>query len=77
MEHHALRDDWVLEQYRKRLEDEEIINWSTRRERASFVDGVYGPSWTTLHEYQKKGCQWMHALYTERVGGILGDEMGM
>ena len=30
-----------------------------------------------LHQYQRDGCRWLHELYEEGVGGILGDEMGM
>ena len=29
-----------------------------------------------LHQYQRDGCRWLHELYEEGVGGILGDEMG-
>eukprot|EP01032_Pedospumella_encystans_P018455 gene18455-21010_t len=28
-----------------------------------------------LHQYQRDGCRWLHELYEEGVGGILGDEM--
>lgn len=33
-------------------------------------------TWERLHEYQQEGCRWLHRLYDEGVGGILGDEMG-
>ena len=36
---------------------------------------VPGDLWTFLFKYQKIGVRWLWALHTQRVGGILGDEM--
>jgi SNF2 family DNA or RNA helicase len=33
--------------------------------------------WKRLYDYQKTGVSWMAGLHTNRVGGILGDDMGM
>ncbi|KAJ1409782.1 P-loop containing nucleoside triphosphate hydrolase protein, partial [Ochromonadaceae sp. CCMP2298] len=30
-----------------------------------------------MYEYQREGVRWMHQLFEEGVGGILGDEMGL
>jgi hypothetical protein len=38
---------------------------------------VAAGAWAKLHEYQKEGVGWLHELYQEGVGGILGDEMGL
>jgi SNF2 family DNA or RNA helicase len=35
------------------------------------------PLWVRLYDYQKTGVSWMAGLHTNRVGGILGDDMGM
>jgi hypothetical protein len=48
---------------------------------SEFVRTDYGTevlrrTWDSLHEYQREGCRWLHRLYDEGVGGILGDEMG-
>lgn len=50
-------------------------------EDSEFVRADYGVevlrrTWASLHEYQREGCRWLHRLYDEGVGGILGDEMG-
>lgn len=36
---------------------------------------VPGDLWTFLFKYQKIGVRWLWALHSQRVGGILGDEM--
>lgn len=41
-----------------------------------FATEAYSPTWTALHDYQRLGCRWMHELWEQGVGGILGDEMG-
>lgn len=41
-----------------------------------FATEAYAPTWTVLHDYQRLGCRWMHGLWEQGVGGILGDEMG-
>lgn len=41
-----------------------------------FTTEAYVPTWTALHDYQRLGCRWMHELWEQGVGGILGDEMG-
>ena len=33
--------------------------------------------WSRMFDYQRTGLQWMWELHTQRVGGILGDEMGL
>jgi hypothetical protein len=33
--------------------------------------------WKRLYDYQKTGVSWMAGLHANRVGGILGDDMGM
>jgi SNF2 family DNA or RNA helicase len=33
--------------------------------------------WKRLYDYQKTGVSWMAGLHDNRVGGILGDDMGM
>jgi SNF2 family DNA or RNA helicase len=35
------------------------------------------PLWKRLYDYQKTGVSWMAGLHSNRVGGILGDDMGM
>jgi hypothetical protein len=35
------------------------------------------PLWKRLYDYQKTGVSWMAGLHANRVGGILGDDMGM
>lgn len=35
------------------------------------------PLWVRLYDYQKTGVSWMAGLHANRVGGILGDDMGM
>jgi SNF2 family DNA or RNA helicase len=75
----TLDDDWEDYDYLNRLENEGI----TRENEADiFVETGYGTTafnaaWSQMHEYQKEGCRWMHGLYHDGVGGILGDEMGL
>ena len=43
-------------------------------------DGGYkvpGDIYPSLFDYQKTGVQWLHELYLQQVGGIIGDEMGL
>lgn len=44
-----------------------------------FEDGykVPGDIYPSLFDYQKTGVQWLHELYLQQVGGIIGDEMGL
>ena len=75
----TLDDDWEDYDYINRLENEGI----TRENEADiFVETGFGTTafhsaWSQMHEYQKEGCRWMHGLYHDGVGGILGDEMGL
>lgn len=45
--------------------------------RTEYGTEVLRSTWESLHQYQRDGCRWLHGLYDEGVGGILGDEMGM
>jgi SNF2 family DNA or RNA helicase len=45
------------------------VQWPTFR--------VPVPLWVRLYDYQKTGVSWMAGLHVNRVGGILGDDMGM
>ena len=38
---------------------------------------VPGDIYPALFDYQKTGVQWLHELYLQQVGGIIGDEMGL
>jgi len=38
---------------------------------------VPGDVYPSLFDYQKTGVQWLHELYLQQVGGIIGDEMGL
>ncbi|KAK5070048.1 DNA repair protein rhp26 [Lithohypha guttulata] len=38
---------------------------------------VPGDIYPSLFDYQKTGVQWLHELYLQQVGGIIGDEMGL
>ena len=42
------------------------------------IDGfkIYKECWDNLYPYQKDGVRWFWNLYTEKKGGILGDDMG-
>lgn len=44
--------------------------------RTDYGTEVLRTTWESLHQYQRDGCRWLHGLYDEGVGGILGDEMG-
>lgn len=44
--------------------------------RTEYGTEVLHATWESLHQYQRDGCRWLHGLYDEGVGGILGDEMG-
>ncbi|RMZ81468.1 hypothetical protein DV738_g2270, partial [Chaetothyriales sp. CBS 135597] len=38
---------------------------------------IPGDIYPSLFDYQKTGVQWLHELYLQQVGGIIGDEMGL
>ena len=38
---------------------------------------IPGDVYPSLFDYQKTGVQWLHELYNQQVGGIIGDEMGL
>ncbi|RMZ92705.1 hypothetical protein DV736_g5, partial [Chaetothyriales sp. CBS 134916] len=38
---------------------------------------IPGDVYPSLFDYQKTGVQWLHELYLQQVGGIIGDEMGL
>eukprot|EP01038_Epipyxis_sp_PR26KG_P004159 gene4159-5923_t len=68
-------DDWEDYAYEGRLQQSNVD-----LEDYSFT--AYGTqvptaTWSSLHDYQKEGCNWLFDLYQEGVGGILGDEMGL
>ena len=54
----------------------ELSEGSFRCVVTDFATEAYAPTWTALHDYQRLGCRWMHELWEQGVGGILGDEMG-
>ena len=38
---------------------------------------VPGDIYPSLFDYQKTGVQWLHELFSQQAGGIIGDEMGL
>jgi DNA excision repair protein ERCC-6 len=38
---------------------------------------IPGDIYPSLFDYQKTGVQWLHELFNQQVGGIIGDEMGL
>ncbi|KAF2673336.1 hypothetical protein BT63DRAFT_445606 [Microthyrium microscopicum] len=38
---------------------------------------IPGDVYPSLFDYQKTGVRWLHELYQQQVGGIVGDEMGL
>ena len=45
--------------------------------RTDFGSLVRRRTWDLLYEHQRKGCEWLWSLYTDKCGGILADEMGL
>jgi len=46
----------------------------------TMFEGAYrvpGDVYPSLFDYQKTGVQWLWELYSQQVGGIVGDEMGL
>lgn len=69
------RDDWEEVDYQARMsrlsaDDLEVVD-------TPFGARMYARTWECLHDYQKKGCDWLNGLYREGCGGILADEMGL
>eukprot|EP01039_Chlorochromonas_danica_P007325 gene7325-8106_t len=69
------KDDWEEVDYRARMsrlsaDDLEVVD-------TPFGARMYARTWECLHDYQKKGCEWLNGLYREGCGGILADEMGL
>ncbi|KAL8243698.1 hypothetical protein R6Q59_009956 [Mikania micrantha] len=61
-----------------RDEDEAFLPHPTISD-TQFDEGfkIPGDIYPSLFDYQKTGVQWLHELYLQQVGGIIGDEMGL
>jgi DNA excision repair protein ERCC-6 len=68
------------------MDDETSTDWETEKYLPhpdigdTILEGGYklpGDIYPSLFDYQKTGVQWLHELYMQQVGGIIGDEMGL
>lgn len=72
-----IKDDWEDQDYLARIDP--YLEASRTVVELTTDDGlvVDQECWESLYDYQREGCIWLHNLYQDGLGGILGDEMGL
>lgn len=71
-------DDWI-ENGLHRMKKMKERDTEDSSPGAQYMDGLYIPAWVNdrLFGYQREGIRWMWDLHQQRVGGVVGDEMGL
>lgn len=79
-------DDFSIESNEKSSKEKRRFAWSFNKKRKEYTIGgneklpafsVPSDLYDSLYEFQKDGVAWMAGLHVPRIGGILGDDMGM
>lgn len=79
-------DDFSIESNEKTSKEKRRFAWSFNKKRKEYTIGgseklpafsVPSDLYDSLYEFQKDGVAWMAGLHVPRIGGILGDDMGM
>ena len=81
-------DDYPLvsTKLNKKNSKKKEFSWSFNKKRQEYTIGgndkipafsIPSNLYDKLYEFQKDGVAWMASLYLPKIGGILGDDMGM
>lgn len=72
--HGITLDDWEERNFQHRTQQLDMNRYFTTTAPGA---KVYQASWERLFDYQREGVSWLHKLFLDKAGGILGDEMGL
>ena len=67
-------DDFEEHNFQHRVQDLDMTSYFITADHGA---KVHKTSWERLFGYQREGVSWLHRLFVDKSGGILGDEMGL
>ena len=79
-------DDFSVMGNEKSPKEKKRFAWSFNKKRREYTIGgddklpafsIPSDLYESLYEFQKDGVAWMAGLHIPKIGGILGDDMGM
>ncbi len=79
-------DDFSVMQNEKSPKEKKRFAWSFNKKRREYTIGgneklpafsIPSDLYESLYDFQKDGVAWMAGLHMPKIGGILGDDMGM
>lgn len=79
-------DDFSVMQNERSPKEKKRFAWSFNKKRREYTIGgndklpafsIPSDLYESLYDFQKDGVAWMAGLHMPRIGGILGDDMGM